>query len=48
MPVVHRLIGEATRLVSPDEMGTVYKVLAITQRKDEKPLFVPVAFEEQK
>jgi len=25
-----RLIGEATRLVHPDEMGNVYKVLAIT------------------
>ena len=24
------MIGEATRLVHPDEMGNVYKVLAIT------------------
>lgn len=43
-----RLVGEATRLVAPEEMGTVYKAMAITPRgtiDTERPAFVPAAFE---
>ena len=28
-----RLVGEATRLVHPEQMGAVYKALAVTQRR---------------
>lgn len=28
-----RLVGEATRLVHPEQMGGVYKALAVTQRR---------------
>ena len=38
---VYRLVGEAERLVSPDEMGTVYKALAVTALSHP---FVPAGF----